>query len=140
MENHNNLRRDYGTKYQIGLESARVTTWWTILVFDFFVLCTEANTYPLMKYLLKLDDTFMNFINKLAEALIHSSYINDETCGIPSKTIKIKISHILETEPTHATEYDEINGFVPKFSDTNNKSSVGQNVKNEHVACVSWEP
>ena len=34
--NHNSLRHDGGKKYRIGLESARLTTCWTIRVFDFF--------------------------------------------------------------------------------------------------------
>ena len=36
--NHNSLSHDVGTKFQIGLESAWVTTWWPIRVFFFHSL------------------------------------------------------------------------------------------------------
>ena len=49
MDNHNGLIHDGGNKYQIGLESARGTTWWTIQVFTFFLKCTEVSTYLAME-------------------------------------------------------------------------------------------
>ena len=42
----------------------------------------------------------------MAKALINKSYMNDKTCGSPENIRKRKISHILETAPTHATEYN----------------------------------
>ena len=43
VKNHN-VWRHYGVKKsQIGLDSARGTTCWTIGVFDFFIECTEVN-------------------------------------------------------------------------------------------------
>ena len=44
---------------------------------------------------------------KLAKAFIYNSYINEESCSTQAKTRKRKISHILETEPTHAIEYNK---------------------------------
>ena len=61
VENHNSLRHNGRTKYKFGLESIWVTTWLPILVFAFFVACTEVNSYLAMKYFLKTDDKFMNF-------------------------------------------------------------------------------
>ena len=58
-----------------------------------------------MKYFLNTDDSFMN-IHKIYEIFIDNSYMNENTCEIPSKTRKIKIPHILETSPTHATGCD----------------------------------
>ena len=46
----------------------------------------------------------MNFWKKMAKALINNSYINEKTCGIPSKTREKKISHILETAPAQDNE------------------------------------
>ena len=42
----------------------------------------------------------------MAKALINNSYTNEKTCGSPENTRNRKISHILETTPTHATEYN----------------------------------
>ena len=41
----------------------------------------------------------------MAKVLTNNSYMNDKTCGGPSKNRKRQISHILDTSPTHATEY-----------------------------------
>ena len=65
----------------------------------------------------------------MAKALVDNSYINGKTYGSPENTIKINISHILETTPTHATDYDGKKGFAVQNSDTSNTSTVGQNVK-----------
>ena len=43
VENNNSLRYDGRTKSKIGLNSAWGTTWWPILVFTFFVSCSEVN-------------------------------------------------------------------------------------------------
>ena len=74
-------------------------------MFAFLVACTEVDAYLSMKYFLKTDETFMKFRGEIAKALIHNSYIYDESCTSPAKTRKRNISHILETAPTHATEY-----------------------------------
>ena len=109
VENHNALRHDGGTKSQIGLQIAQGKTWWPIWGFLFFAACTEVNAYLEMKYLLKRDNTFMNFKKKwLRRWQINNSYMNQNTCGSPSKTRKRQISHILETARTHATEYKKI--------------------------------
>ena len=73
--------------------------------------------------------------------LINNSYSNENTCGSPAKSRKRRISHILETAPTHATEYDEKNGFVQQNINTNNTSVIGKIVKNgyERVVRVAWE-
>ena len=65
VENHNVLRHDGRTKYQIGLKSAWGATWFLILVFDFFIAWTEVNAYLEMKFFLKIDYYFMIFLNKL---------------------------------------------------------------------------
>ena len=41
-----------------------------------------------------------------ANALINNSYTNEKKLEIPENNRKRKISHILETELTHATEYN----------------------------------
>ena len=66
------------------------------------------------------------FSEKLAKLLINNSYINDETSVCPEKPGNI--SHILETAPTHATDYDK-KGFALKNINTNNISVISQNVK-----------
>ena len=71
----------------------------------------------------------------MAKALIHNSYINEKICGSQEKTRKRKISHILETAPTHATDYDK-KRLSPIFLDTSNTFSVGQNVKKKNVLLV----
>ena len=48
----------------------------------------------------------------MAKALVNNFYMNEKTCGSPAKTRKRKISHILETAPTYATEYDEEKRFA----------------------------
>ena len=73
--------------------------------------------------------TFMNFRKKLDKILINNSYMNEKTCGIPSKTRNRKISHILEILPTHANEYNQNKWFAQKNINTNNTSVVGQIVK-----------
>ena len=62
-----------------------------------------------------LDEYFYEFSKKKANVLINNSYINEKTCGSPSNTREINISHILETEPTHATEYNKIKVFTEKY-------------------------
>ena len=106
MNNHNSFMHNDETKSQIGLESVWVTTWWPIQVFALFLAYAEVNVYLEMKSFLKTDEIFMKFRGKLGKALIHNSYINGESCNIPSNKRKRKISHTLETAPTHATEYD----------------------------------
>ena len=64
MDKQNALRHAGKTKSQIGLESARGTTWWPIQGFVFFTVCTEVNAYLAMKYFLKKDDSFMHFPEK----------------------------------------------------------------------------
>ena len=55
--------------------------------------------------------------------------MNEKTCGSPSNTRKGIISHILETAPTHATEYNFFKGFAQKNINTNNTSVIGKIVK-----------
>ena len=107
MENHNALRHDGGTKSQFGLESKWGKTWCPIQVLIFFIACTEVNAYMAMKYFLKMDDKFMNFRKKLLKSLINNSYTNEKQCGSPENFRKRQLSHILDTEPTHATEYNK---------------------------------
>ena len=55
-----------------------------------------------------LDEYFYEFLkNKKAKVLINNSYMNEKTCESTSKTRNRQISHILETAPTHATEYNK---------------------------------
>ena len=61
MDKKNDLRHDVRTKYQIGLKSARGTTWLPIGVFDFFIACTEMNKYIATKHFLNNDENFMSF-------------------------------------------------------------------------------
>ena len=76
-----------------------------------------------------LDDNLYEFsILFLAKVLIKNSYMNEKTCGSPTKTRKRKISYILDMSPTHANEYNK-KGFAQKNINTNNKSVVGQIVK-----------
>ena len=77
----------------------------------------------------------------LAKALINNSYMNEKTCGSTENTRKRQISHILETEPTYATEYNNKKGFAHQNININNTSAVGHIVKNgyELVAHVAWE-
>ena len=103
---HNSLRHDGGTKSQIGLESAWGTTWGGNPSSCIFIACTEVNAYMVMKYFLKMDDSFMNFRKSLAKALITNLYMNERTFGSPESTRKRQILHMSETAPTHATEYN----------------------------------
>ena len=50
----------------------------------------------------------------MAKEFIHNSYIDGKTCGSLENIIKRKILHILETSPTHATDYDKKEGFAPQ--------------------------
>ena len=52
---------------------------------------------------------------------------------------KEKISHIFDTAPTHANDYDEKNGFVLKHLDGRNTSVVGQNVYKTLRTCCACE-
>ena len=54
----------------------------------------------------------MDFGGNLTKALSNNSYTNDKTCGSPENVIQRQWSHILETAPTHDTEYNGKNGFV----------------------------
>ena len=67
--------------------------------------------------------------------------MNDNKFWSTGNTRKRKISHILETEPTYATEYNNKKGFAQQNINTNNTSAVGLIVKNgyERVAHVAWE-
>ena len=104
MENNDALKRDGGTRYQFGLDSKWGTTWRPIRVFAFFRVCTEVNAYLAMKYFLKTDDKFMDYLKKVPKELIKNSYTNKKACGSPENDRKRKLSHILETAPTHTTE------------------------------------
>ena len=81
----------------------------------FFIAFTEVNVYLAMKYFLKTDDKFMDFRKKLANGLIDNSYTNEKACGSPEDVRKRQLSHILETAPTHATEYNEKKGLHRKI-------------------------
>ena len=59
--------------------------------------------------------------------LIHNSYIIEKTCASPENTRKIDISYILDTEPTHATDYDE-KMIAPQKLDTRNTYAIDQNI------------
>ena len=83
------------------------------------------NTYLAMKYLLKTNDKFMDFRKKMAKGLINNSYMNEKVCGSPENVRKRQLSHILETTPTHATEYNEKKGFAQQNIKTKNTSAVG---------------
>ena len=62
VDNKNNLRHDCRTKYQIGLYITQGKIWWPIQVFSFVIACTEVNVYLEIRYFLKNDDNFMNYI------------------------------------------------------------------------------
>ena len=85
--------------------------------------------------------TVTNFQKKKAKVLINNSYTNDKTRGSPSNTRKRQTSHILDTSPTHATEYNLKKGFSQQNINTNNKSVFGQIVKSAYkrVARSAWE-
>ena len=72
------------------------------------------NAYLEMKYFLKTDDKFVNFRKQLAKRLINNSYTNDKACVSPGYFRKRQLSNILDTEPTHATEYNEKMGVHRK--------------------------
>ena len=97
------------------LENSWGKTWWPILVFTFFIACTEVIVYLAIKYFLKTDEIFMKFRGEMAKVLIKNSYISDDSCTSSVNTRKRKIPHILQTVPTHATEYDERMGLRRKF-------------------------
>ena len=59
--NHNELRYDCGSKYQIVLDVIWGTTWWPIRVIPFFLACTEVNSYLALKYFLLTDEAFIKF-------------------------------------------------------------------------------
>ena len=61
-----------------------------------------------------MDDTFMRF-RKKSKVLINNSYKNEKICGIPVNVRKRQLSHILETLPTHDTEYNEKKGLHSKI-------------------------
>ena len=42
----------------------------------------------------------------MAELFINSSFMNDEKCGSTENNRNWQVSIILETTPTHATEYN----------------------------------
>ena len=56
----------------------------------------------------------MNFRKTLSGASIHNSYIIEKIGGTPENTTKRKILHLLETAPTHATDYDKKKGLYRK--------------------------
>ena len=58
--------------------------------------------------------------------------MNEKTCGSPSKTRKRQISHILDTAPTHATEYKK----AQKNINAKNTSVVDAYESVDHVV---WE-
>ena len=60
--------------------------------------CTEVNVYLYLTWIILL--CFQGIFSK---SLIKKTYINDNIGGSPENTGKRKISHILETTPTHAT-------------------------------------
>ena len=62
-----------------------------------------------------LDEYFYEFLKILAKVLVNNSYMNEKTCGILEKTRKRQISHILETAPIHATEYNLKKGLHSKM-------------------------
>ena len=59
-----------------------------------------------LKCILNTDETFVKFLKKLAKGLIYNSYINEELSKITKNRRNSTGSHILDTDPTHATEYD----------------------------------
>ena len=73
------------------------------------------NAYLTMEYFLKTDETFMIFRGEMAKALIKNSYINEHLCTSPKNRRNMNISQILETSPTHVTEYGGKSGFVPQI-------------------------
>ena len=62
VENHNALMHYGGTKPQCVLEIAWGTTWWTIQVFSLLSVNQSDFMYG-EKYLLMIDDSFVNFRN-----------------------------------------------------------------------------
>ena len=67
--------------------------------------------------------------------------MDEKACGSPENFRRRQLSHILQTVPTHATEYDLKKGFAQKNINTNNTSAFGPIVKNayECVNHVAWE-
>ena len=72
--------------------------------------------------------------------MINNSYINEKTCGSPENARNRQLSQILETAPTHDTDYNK-KGFAQKNINTNNTSDVGQILKKEYecVSHLAWE-
>ena len=79
-----------------------------------------------------LDYYFCELSIKMAKVLINNSYMNDKTCGIPSKTIKIQLSHILDISPTHAT------GYILKKGINNNNTSVVVQILKPRIQTCCW--
>ena len=92
LYNNNLLRRDCGTKSQTGLDSSWKTTWWSIRVFDFFIACTEVNSYLEMKYFLKTDETLMEFRENWPRCLF-TTYISMYNNVAVHKKAEIEIYH-----------------------------------------------
>ena len=57
------------------------------------------------KAFLKIDETLMEYGDKLSYALIYNSYLNEESCSSTVKIRKIKVSHLLETSHINANKY-----------------------------------
>ena len=72
--------------------------------YDFFIACTEVNEYLEMKNSLTWIIVLWIYIF-LYKALINNSYMIYNTYGSPSNDRKRKISQILYTALTHATDY-----------------------------------
>ena len=62
--------------------------------------------------------------------LVNNSYTNKKAHGSLSKTRKRQISHILETSPTHASEYNEKWVFTENIN-TNNTFYVRKKFKTD---------
>ena len=80
------------------------------------------------------------FSKKMAKVLVNNSHINENTCGSLSNTIKRKISHILETAPTHATKYNKKRFCTSKYK-YQRYICCWENWKiaYEHDSRVAWE-
>ena len=62
-----------------------------------------------------MDNTFMGSSRKKYKALINNSYTNEKTCVSPVNFRKRQLLYILETVPTHDTEYNEKKGLHRKM-------------------------
>ena len=65
----------------------------------------------------------------MAKGLINNPYMNEKECGSPENVRTRQLSHIFDTAPTHATEYNEKNGFAQQNININNTFTVRQIVK-----------